>query len=294
MLTIPFQSDAQKYRKMLGDSSVWLQVYTGLEMRTLTYSIDGDTLIGGIHYKISHYDAYFFLREDTITQQVFLKRADSLILPEKVLYDFSKKVGDTIYSYYFDYRLFQNHYCLKMIEVRDTGYIVDSIKIRPILSDSLRYFYGHYLGYDKWRTFTIIEGVGFPSGLLNPFNNLYYNIVSCKFIDGIHQYKALKGTVFDMYLDTSCYVPWRNGSISQVENNYFSIYPNPITNKLTLEGKPLQNCKAEVYDITGKLLKTIIINGNEINFNNYYNGLVLIRIFDKQGNIVGLAKGMKL
>lgn len=76
---------------MLGDSSVWLQVYTGLEMRTLTYSIDGDTLIGGIHYKISHYDAYFFLREDTITQQVFLKRADSLILPEKYYMISAKK-----------------------------------------------------------------------------------------------------------------------------------------------------------------------------------------------------------
>ncbi|MDZ4757782.1 MAG: T9SS type A sorting domain-containing protein [Bacteroidota bacterium] len=91
--------------------------------------------------------------------------------------------------------------------------------------------------------------------------------------------------MFDDYLDTSCFVPLRNFGISQIESS-FSIYPNPFNNKLTLEGKPIQNCKAEVYDITGKLIETSIINGNEINFKTYYTGLVLVRIIDKQGAVI--------
>ncbi len=297
LLAIPFKSEAQKYRKMLGDSSVWYEVFNaGLGGGTAIYTIAGDTSFGGLQYKRPANDK-FYLREDTLTQQIFFKRADSLNLQEKILYDFSKKVGDTIYSYYIDF--YSNQYYARMIENRDTGYIIDSIRILPMLGDSLHFFYGHYLGYYNWRKFELIEAVGFSDGFRKPFGNSSGGIFikySCKFIDGVHQYKAPKGTMGNWYeyiLDTSCYINKWSTYINTAEK-FFSIYPNPFSNKLIIEGKPLQNCKAEVYDITGKLMETIIINGNEINFNNYYNGLVLIRVFDRQGNVVGVVKGMRL
>ncbi len=291
LLTIPFQSNAQKYRKMLGDSSVWFEVHVFEGAVTTKNLIYGDSIVGGIHYKKlffnGGYNILAFVREDTLTQKIYLKRSDSLNLLEKVLYDFSKKVGDSI-------NIGDVYGAPLRIEDMDTGYIIDSIKSRPMLSDSLRYFYGHSLAHNK-NVVEWIECVGNPSGLFKSVYNFgMWNFTSCKFSDGIHQYKIPKGiTYYDQLLDTTCYL-YIDGGINQIENNYFSIYPNPFTNKLTLEGKPLQNCKGEVYDITGKLLETVIINGNEINFNNYYNGLVLIRIFDKQGNIVGMVKGVKL
>ncbi len=290
LLTIPFQSHAQKYRKMLGDSSVWYEVYVFEGAGTTLHLVYGDSTVGGIHYKMlfseGNSNISAFLREDTLAQKIYLKRIDSSNLPEKVLYDFSKKVGDSINIGYV-------YGGLLRIEDMDTGYIVDSIKTRPILSDSLRYFYGHSLAHHK-NAVQWIESVGNPSGLLKSIYNFdIWNFTSCKFSDGLHQYRLPKGnSPFDNWIDTSCYIYY--SSLTQIENNNFSIYPNPFTNQLTIEGKPLQNCKAEVYDITGKLLETIIINGNGISFNNYYNGLVLIRIFDRRGNVVGVVKGVKL
>lgn len=61
------------------------------------------------------------------------------------------------------------------------------------------------------------------------------------------------------------------------------VYPNPVSDYLKIEG-----CKygaIEVYDIAGRQLDKILLDGNEINMSNYRPGIYILKVLDLNGNI---------
>jgi hypothetical protein len=63
----------------------------------------------------------------------------------------------------------------------------------------------------------------------------------------------------------------------QQDNSSFSIYPNPASNNITISGKTTGD--AELFDITGKLLKTFEVNQNNttVQIDNLASGVYFVR-----------------
>ncbi|MDD3286026.1 MAG: T9SS type A sorting domain-containing protein, partial [Bacteroidales bacterium] len=73
--------------------------------------------------------------------------------------------------------------------------------------------------------------------------------------------------------------------INTIETNNFNayLYPNPTSNKTILRVEGLnENANVRIYDITGRLVKTIELNANdeelEIDVENFAKGIYNIRI----------------
>lgn len=71
----------------------------------------------------------------------------------------------------------------------------------------------------------------------------------------------------------------------QIENQV-SIYPNPTKGNTAISSKNLMQ-KIEIYNISGQLLKVMEVNNNhfELQVNELYDGLYLIRIYTKEQTI---------
>jgi uncharacterized repeat protein (TIGR01451 family) len=67
-------------------------------------------------------------------------------------------------------------------------------------------------------------------------------------------------------------------------DNDFSIYPNPVTSDLNIEQKNNENYRAELYDINGRLLKSILFSDfqEKISLNEYPNGTYILKITNKR------------
>ena len=109
-----------------------------------------------------------FLREDSLTEQVFVINNDSSFPNEKLLFDFSLSVGDTL----------KNSFTL----THGSGTIDSISQIILNNNDSNRLLYFDYTQYpiNDLVTNYMIEGVGGPGGLVNSF---FYNGLS-----GVQEY----------------------------------------------------------------------------------------------------------
>ena len=75
-----------------------------------------------------------------------------------------------------------------------------------------------------------------------------------------------------------------NVAVKNVERANISIYPNPTTDFVTLEG--FNNIsKISVYDLSGRMLKTIsTLNDNQvIDFRTYSKGIYMLKINSEEG-----------
>jgi hypothetical protein len=91
---------AQPYEPLLNSQNEWQFTTCFSGCITDMYHTDGDTLVGGLNYKILdgyHYiSRTFLLREETSERRVYLNIVDPGINREYLLYDFSLEVGDSI------------------------------------------------------------------------------------------------------------------------------------------------------------------------------------------------------
>ncbi|HET8964100.1 MAG TPA: T9SS type A sorting domain-containing protein, partial [Chitinophagales bacterium] len=66
-------------------------------------------------------------------------------------------------------------------------------------------------------------------------------------------------------------------------NPFLSIYPNPSTDKITVELKSLNNSELLlIMDITGKIIQEIVITKavSTIDISNFPSGIYLIKVAD--------------
>jgi hypothetical protein len=182
---------------------------------------------GPIVYGFHFYDGAF--REDTIARQIyFVPWSDTT---EKLLYDFSLNIGDTLTSTY---------------NYGDNNTIFD---IDSVLVGS-NYHKRFLLGQMGWNgnttpdtSYSLIEGVGSTTGFLGmierPFEN--FTTLECFTHDADH-YPAWVACPIDV------------GMEEQVGKSSEAVYPNPVSDELTVMLP--QNTKAatliELLDLSGK------------------------------------------
>ena len=72
---------------------------------------------------------------------------------------------------------------------------------------------------------------------------------------------------------------------NETANNRLSIFPNPAKDKIEISFEKCQKVNIEIFELTGKLILSEIIQTNEeFNINNLNSGIYLIKITDEESN----------
>ena len=75
-------------------------------------------------------------------------------------------------------------------------------------------------------------------------------------------------------------------SLSTVENeptvDKIKLFPNPANQTLNIVGVDMMNAK--VYDLSGRMIKSVTVNDNQLNVSSFQSGVYFIKMIDVQGN----------
>lgn len=74
--------------------------------------------------------------------------------------------------------------------------------------------------------------------------------------------------------------------VDEILNNTFQLYPNPVTNILTIESKNFQIIKVEFFNLFGKKVKEVHSDFETIKTDNLSNGMYLIKISSKKNMVM--------
>jgi len=72
----------------------------------------------------------------------------------------------------------------------------------------------------------------------------------------------------------------------EILDNSLKLYPNPVTNILTIESKNVAISKVEIYSILGEKIKEITSNFGSIATDNLPNGIYIIKIYSEKGMVM--------
>ena len=78
------------------------------------------------------------------------------------------------------------------------------------------------------------------------------------------------------------------GITERISNSFINIYPNPTNNFIVIESEEINIKSIEIINITGKVVKQIIIDGNKttIDLSDKTKGLYMIRLITNKGIII--------
>lgn len=263
-----------------------------------------DTVINSLHYKKFYHEYYYpgmpvnqklgFIREDTITQKVYFLEND--FTTENLLYNFALNVGDTVNLKFPDtFGTYpQGTYTVTAINMVNTVQgLRKQLCLNGTAQDTLKY----------------IESIG---SIIHPLYlyNSYYNPgmfawgggpctfpydlgLACKYSNTIKYYQSCTYTLAQMnacfYKYDSCNYFMNCSGVEELKSNTakLNLSPNPAKEHINLSFSHNHNDKAiiEVYDVTGKLVKTqtentITAGDNSINLklSELQRGFYFIRI----------------
>ena len=255
----------------------------GTENDQLTYFTDGDTVINFMNYtKIAGTDlhntywirpvtgvyqySYFSgpgyigcYRNDSINRRVLYLPYDSV--NEKVLYDFSLNIGDTLHNWWTNKQGFNLN---DFIIVSN----IDSVQIDGIFRK--RFMTTSSIG----NTYPIIEGIGSEGGLLNP---LSYDLLA---FDGhLDCFKVNQKTI---YPDSTVVCDNVNATEKIAKLESFIIFPNPSSGKIYLENL-FNEFRIQIFDILGKEIfnSTIESKNFVIDLTGKENGIYFGRMISR-------------
>ena len=271
------KSTAQAYVQTLNQYAEWHVTNCNSGCATDKYYTIGDTLINSFHYKfldLFHYNKNFVIREDTISRKIYMRLlADPVPAKEYLLYDFSLQVNDTI-------------------SIQNPGspypkyagpFILDSIKVKPLVNKNHRYFYLHSLDtiVSITKTTIWIEGVGSLSlintpGALPQINGI--GQLSCYFYNGINEYSNLDSIA-------NCNTIYPLGITENTEANEYHIKQNYDTKKIQITSLKDEIKSVRIYNIEGKILfdqENIMENKIEIDLQLFNTGVFLLKIENKK------------
>ncbi len=267
-----------------------------------------DSLINGHYYKPVFNNYYLcsmgFIREDTAARKVFF--IDNLSPTEKVLYNFSMNVNDTMSIHFISFGAYVNGV-----------YTLDSIKPITIHAGNRRAFYLSCHTSIGSPVLTWIESVGNLNDVLYPYfdNHFmpgYFN--SCPGV--VHQFQQFM-ICFDhnykVYYDTCSLTMSQNnpccatysdscdyysflGGIDETSSlSSMDIFPNPSNGKTTvsLDVKQNDNFEIIIHDISGKKILKEIALGKipegkkeiELDLSSLANGMYLVECKSENGSV---------
>lgn len=272
------------YHPMLTDSTTlwrysWVDVCSTSPIVICTYyydyKISGNTIFAGQTYKIvkkNVSNSYcnciphnggvpitftYYLREDTLAKKVY--SYDSII-GDKLIYDFSLSVGDTMPGY---------GNC--QIATIDSILIGGNYRKR-------------FISVSSWE---FIEGIGDVGSAWggNEADLVYHPCggslsPNTKFI-------CFKQNNIDLYVkDSSACGLALNVEENKYNNFEVSVFPNPTTSTITIETDKT-DCFYELKNMLGQTVFTSkFSNKINIDLSNFDNGIYFVRVMDEKGNSV--------
>ena len=267
----------QKYYSLPESGAVW-------SVNENKFSVAGDTVIAGITYKkyfitvgdsVFSFDKasyYAALREDT-SRKVWIIRRDSII--EKLLYDFSLKIGDTTtVNPIGPFGLGKKSFKIKISQV-------DSIRINLLYHKRYKIISINDFGLmpEYWT-----EGIGSSMGLFNS------GVSTLGIAD--YGYPELlcftyNNTITYFGGSSDCYRPLAGDvKVGGIEKFICSFNPNPFSDNSMFHiiGVDNFNFTLEIYSIQGELVKTYRISQNESRINRIgiSSGVYLFKLLDKK------------
>jgi hypothetical protein len=196
-----------------------------------------------------------YIREDTIKKIVVVWGGGN----ERILYNFSKNVNDTAIMMNAQGSL--STYTLMS---------KDSVQ----MADGLYYRRFNYSG-----NYSIIEGIGSLRGLLKPWPNIFENTF---YLLEFYKESPIKQTIYQY--NRACPVPSTIG-IKEMALDEIGLFPNPVTNQLTLLSTNGEIDRIEIITTLGESVKFHADNKSDrllINTTAFAPGAYYIIIY-KQG-----------
>ncbi len=220
-----------------------------------TYRMSGDTTINNNSYHRINSD--FYVREDSNKRVYIISEADS-VTPEKLLYDFSLSVGDTISSPAF--------WIVRAIDTPSyNGVKRRTLHIGTVSSTR-----------DKW-----IEGVG---SLISPVWQREYNCCCCGWVNLC---EVSQDSVLTYSTPSSNACSFFNDIKDELDDKILSIYPNPATDELTITTETNEPVDIAVYDMLGNELRSIqnsSANSIKVKVSDLPAGYYLLKLISSHGS----------
>jgi len=271
---------SQNYTPLLNDLNEWhLTTCNGNGCTTRNYFTDGDTLVGGVEYKILdgfHFiSRTFLIREDVMNRKVYLKILTSDITPnEYLLYDFYLSEGDIV-------PLFNP---ISPFPDEPGNFSLDSIRLKPLFDgDEYRHFYFSPIDpvLANSTKAVWVEGVGSLS-LLNAAggepNYLNAGFLTCCFKDSELFYANLDSInecIPDYYLKTN-----------EVKKVNLTVRPTLITEGCSIKSD-MQIINVKVLALNGLIVVDHIVQHEfefNVNMNFISSGVYFVRITLNNGS----------
>ncbi len=296
-LVCSFNTKAQTYYPLPEENAFWTVVefdYITGQYNDVIYTVDGDTVINNLDYKIVYrlddwptiYDTistlHCFMRQSVEEKKIWFIRNYLGETQEKLGYDLSVSVGDTVSLPAFHYGEYGDSlFYLELIESIDMSFIGELNEYR------LNYVFGSLS--QSAMSFNYIEGV-------KEFRSTFPNLDAFYGFDAFHQSMTecmqANGTYYYGYepFDKNC------GFLAVgIENldiqNELKVFPNPASEMLTIQ-LPEGFKQAElltIYNTLGEVImqKDISSSGSSfaLDVTNLIKGLYFLNINSRTTNI---------
>jgi len=264
---------AQTYYPLPNQNAYWT-VYEWDENRLvyddLVYTVDGDTLLNNLHYtkvyKLNDHPTIFdtirtlhcFMRQDNEVKKIWFIRHYLGETTEKLGYDLSGNVGDTVSLPAFKYEWDWDSSFI--LEIKDTNSV-------PLFNGTFRTYYAFTSVSNGGRSIGYIEGITcfsntFPDRLYSwdPFHQTYSQC--------LHQNNAYIWPASTFPIDTTqCGFNFVHNK--HLEGGALKIYPNPANNYVNLEiPTSFKIVSCELFDLFGNQIKktNLQFTSNPIHF----------------------------
>jgi hypothetical protein len=239
------------------------------------YTIVGDTLINGKVYKkltqsgyiISQNYQYTFYtgyagayRQEINQKKVYFFPPYGYPQVDTLLYDFNLNVGDPLPLTY----IYPEDFCNSIVDTIDSVAVGNSYRKRFHISTQ---------GTSPQQVW-LIEGIGCTNGLFSGFCVGWegWQYLTCFIQNDTISYPTPPNS--DCSLITS--IP-----ISKKQTNSFSIFPNPVKDKFTIEfSKTLGNVELTIINVIGQefINQRITENKTQIDVRNLPSGVFIVRL----------------
>jgi hypothetical protein len=236
-------SNAQ-YTPTLVDNATWINHDIGFGFDVWReMHITSDTTLNGLIYRkvdpVSGFGGYSYLREDTVSQQIYqLDESQSFV--EYLIYDYSLSIGDTFFSALYPDTLIVTAIDTVLNFGTSTCMDLDST-YRKIISLS---FINSNYGVLTW-----IEGIGSLDGLVYTGNTRLHCFINDNGLRAFHN--TCEAPYF--YNSDTCFTGVISG-IEESKSQNISIYPNPFLEQLNIEFTESyhDNFEVRIFDILNR------------------------------------------
>jgi len=274
--TLKNQAQTNIYHPFPTSNAVWSVYYSGYQSPWCydrQYFIAGDTIVNTMTYHQVKYfgwhgssngigecdfwnydETQIYLgafREDTAQRKVYF------LLPsystDTLLYDFSLNVGDTL-----------------PLGINNGGSPV--MTINSIDSILINGNYRKRFEIANTSNVSIIEGIGSTTGLIE-------KVLFFESGGNLYCYSENNQEIYPTNSSSPCDLLLSESELTKKKD--FNIYPNPATDKISIDCAEKQNLKMQLYNIVGKCIFQKEINNitKEIDISTLSKGVYIIKIF---------------